>query len=141
MVVRHRKPFTIFVKWCTLSNLPFLVIGLLRLYTLGWDQVFYWILVASGLCSAYHHASPHSWTIVIDWLPISCGILLGLYEGIIWSASWVTLFKLLSAFGCLFADHFWTPIPVPWGHSMWHLLAAYGMDDLFRDHVSTFSGL
>ena len=98
-------------------------------------QLFYWLFTCAGVCSAYHHSSPHSWTIVIDWLPISISILLGLYEGIFWTVQPVTLFKVSFAFSVLLADHWWTPTPVPWGHVMWHLLAAYSFDEVYQDFI------
>ena len=49
------------------------------------------------------------------------------------TAAPATLFITAMAFLCLLADHVWTPIPVPWGHAFWHVLAAIAFDALIQD--------
>ncbi len=126
--------------WCTLSNLPFILIGGLRLWEGTEIPLFYWLFLGAGFCSSFHHAScpTWSWTIVIDWLPISVSILLGLYEGVFWTVQSVTLLKVAIAFLILLTDHWYTPVPVPWGHSFWHILAAFAFDEVYQDFEYLF---
>jgi len=120
--------------WNTLSNLPFVIIGVLRLWE-GADSLRYGLYTLAGLASAFHHASSQAWTIVVDWIPIATSLAFS------WQAFFamtpVTAFLLLLALSTLAADHIWTPTPVPWGHVMWHLLAAIAVDRLYQDYVPT----
>ena len=118
--------------WNTISNLPFIIIGLLRLYE-GTNLVtFYSLYTLAGVCSGIHHASPYHWTIIIDWMPITLSILMTLKCGIIYYLTLVDIFKLFIAFSALISDHVWTPVPVPWGHVYWHLLASFAIDDVYQ---------
>jgi len=122
--------------WNTISNLPFIVIGLLRLSQTSSNEVeiLYILYVFAGIASAIHHATPWKWTILIDWIPISLSGLLILYHYQMFSYfTSVTLFKLSLAFFVLITDHVYTKIPVPWGHVCWHLLASLAIDSAYQD--------
>lgn len=124
--------------WNTLSNLPFVVIGLCRLWAGTPIVGLYTLFTAAGLCSAYHHAHPEHWTLVIDWMPIATSGLLCLWFGVVTTITAATLFKVALAFAVLVTDNFlgW-PMPVPWGHVMWHVLAAYSIDSAYCDYAGT----
>src|SRR3972149_7490702 len=111
--------------WNTISNLPFIIIGFLRLSESNIFQVniLYFFFMMAGLCSAYHHSHPKKWTIIIDWIPISISIGLCFRYSIFQYLSWISIFKLSIAFWSLITDHIWTPVNVPWGHVFWHILA------------------
>ena len=131
----------------TLSNFPFIVIGLLRLYNYDALTEFpsepleklYWMMVAAGIGSAIHHATVPSWTIVIDWVPILASSGYCLYLGVLPFISCTTWFKIGLSFLVLFDDHIITRIPVPWGHVMWHVLAAFSVDSIYQDCVKELS--
>jgi len=123
----------------TLSNCAFSILAILRcIYPMPQHTlILYNCLFAAGLCSAFHHATPFSWkwTIVIDYLPIVIGVSYGWYTSIIAQITPATLFLIILSFACLLADHIWTPIPVPWGHSFWHILAAIAFDATIQDSL------
>ena len=87
-------------------------------------------MIFTGICSAIHHATTQKWTLVIDWIPIAGSILLnlnylsfmGLPEALI----------LLMALIWLLTDHVVTPMPPPWGHVVWHIMAAYSIDIFYQ---------
>ncbi len=123
--------------WNTLTNIPFILIGLYNLlfYTFDWNlTVAYFLLTMCGIGSSIHHASPHKWTIVIDWIPISCSILFVLWSGIIYSISMKSLIFSIISFGILLTDHICTPISVPWGHCLWHILASIAVNSIYSDY-------
>ncbi len=132
--------------WNTLSNLPFVIIGLLRLNQLDchdrdvqcqevWS--LYVLFVACGVCSAIHHASTPRWTIVIDWIPIATSIGLMLKYQVLFSVGVVSWFKVGVAFAVLVNDHVYTTVNVPWGHCFWHVLAAFSIDACYQDVLAS----
>ena len=124
--------------WNTLSNLPFVAIGLARLYAGTPLVLLYTLFTAAGVCSAFHHARPDHWTLVVDWVPIALSAVVCTWNGVVWAASSATLFKVALAFAVLVCDNtFAWPMPVPWGHVMWHVLAAYSIDSVYCDYVSS----
>lgn len=132
----HISPY-IAEFWNTLTNLPFILIGLYSLfnYNLDWNlKIAYSLLIMCGIGSGIHHASPHKWTIIIDWLPISCSILFVLWSGIIYSMSFTSLVYSMIAFSVLITDHICTPISVPWGHCLWHILASIAVNSIYSDY-------
>ena len=137
--------------WNTLSNLPFIVIGVLRLYALQEIQhtgggtalqfverreavlLLYRLYTCAGIASGFHHMCNYSWTIIVDWIPIFLSMLIFLTEGFLPLVSVVSWFKLVLAFYVLLTDHMNTIVPVPFGHVMWHLLAALAIDAAYQD--------
>lgn len=116
--------------WNTVSNLPFILLGLIRLQNETQLKLHYQLMIFTGICSAIHHATTQKWTLVIDWIPIAGSILLnlnylsfmGLPEALI----------LLMALIWLLTDHVVTPMPPPWGHVVWHIMAAYSIDIFYQ---------
>eukprot|EP01006_Ploeotia_vitrea_P002212 TRINITY_DN106766_c0_g1_i1.p2 TRINITY_DN106766_c0_g1~~TRINITY_DN106766_c0_g1_i1.p2 ORF type:complete len:191 (+),score=42.06 TRINITY_DN106766_c0_g1_i1:3-575(+) len=146
--------------WCTVSNVMFVCLGLARLREIGQlgedatvsgdnggfsaqlhavhranAVLLYRLFVLAGFCSAVHHATVPKWTIVIDWVPISISSLLSLYLGVLPCVTLATAFQLVLAFGLLFNDHVYKTVPVPWGHSFWHILAAIAVDSMYQDYI------
>ena len=121
--------------WNTLSNLPFILIGILRISTLedAPDSLLllYVLYIFCGVCSGFHHAIDKGWTLVVDWVPISLSILLNVWSGVYLCVDSVSAFKLLLSLVVLVTDHVWTPMKVPWGHVVWHLLAAFSIDSFY----------
>lgn len=125
--------------WCSISNLPFIGIGLLRLYE-GDLVVPYILYIIMGCFSFIHHATKSDRTIILDWIGIIAlqyeVFRLAFYESI----QLVTVFQTLLSFLVLLDDHFFQHvIPVPWGHTFWHILASFTIDNLLQDmkHHST----
>jgi Ceramidase len=130
--------------WNTISNAPFVLIGVTRyvetLYRspCGRSDAMptLWLLLAvSGLCSAAHHSLLRSWSLRLDQLPIALSVayvLLGHTHLLLWVSPTSYLCVAL-ALGVLVADHIWTPIPVPWGHVIWHLMAAFAFSSAYQD--------
>ena len=123
--------------WNTLTNLPFILIGLYNIlfYSLNLNlTIAYLLLIACGIGSGIHHASPHEWTLIIDWVPILSSIGFVLWSGIIYSISFISIMYTILAFSVLLTDHIFTPIPVPWGHCLWHILAAVTVNSIYSDY-------
>jgi hypothetical protein len=147
--------------WNSLSNLPFIFIGLLRVFfddfgnSSNDDQFFtlyYSIYTCIGIGSFIHHATnpQHPWilrikrrfpkihdpTLIIDYIPIVTFTIC-----VLWFESftvfsrlqWATWFKICLSLGVGINDHIVTTIPVPWGHSFWHVLAAFTVDGILQD--------
>jgi len=122
--------------WNAMSNLPLVMFGASRLASEDMPSplpTFYTLMVLAGVCSFIHHATTPKWTIVIDWLPIASSILLGLYHEIVYCVSLTTCLKCLLAFASLIVDHHFVLMGVPWGHAVWHILAAYSLDSVYQD--------
>ncbi len=129
--------------WNTVSNLPFVVIGVMRVLSLShaaegdvaFVRYLYAIFCCAGLASAFHHGVRIRWSIVVDWIPISCSIVLlcsyssGALLGLIDAVSW---FKFCLALGVLLVDHVSPRMPVPWGHAVWHVLIAFAIDSAYQ---------
>lgn len=123
--------------WNTVSNAPLSVIGLLRLIeNRGGDpdiQVAYFLMILMGICSAIHHATTPRWTIVIDWIPIASMMI---WSVITWNLALISpavIAEIVLALAVLYSDHLLKIIPVPWGHVMWHLLAALSVDAFIQN--------
>lgn len=125
--------------WNTVSNLPFILIGIIRLETQSKDpkwfnscplQLQYQLMIFTGICSAIHHATTQKWTIIVDWIPIAFSILLNL--NYLSYAELPEILILLVALIWLLIDHVVTPMPVPWGHVVWHIMAAYSVDAFYQ---------
>lgn len=118
--------------WNTISNLPFIIIGLLRLYEGTILTDFYWMMVITGIASSIHHATTPKWTIVIDWIPIVLSIIMLYFQGVIIFISLTAWFELFLSMVLLYADHIHHLMPVPWGHVCWHLLASLAIDSAYQ---------
>jgi hypothetical protein len=149
--------------WNTLSNLPFIVIGSLRLGQLAaifviylisrtdpliipqnqkqLEQIFnlYFLYMCAGICSAFHHAHHKRWTIVIDWIPIASSLILliGFWPALLSYITVTSWCKLVFAMCILINDHIITTIPVPFGHVMWHIVASFAIDSAYQDMYLT----
>lgn len=119
--------------WNTVSNIPFILIGIARLYEGTSQKLLYSLYILAGVCSGFHHATPWRETIVIDWIPIALSIVLGLYWQILYTVSVATFIKLVITFGVLVNDHVWTTVPAPYGHVFWHILAAFTIDEIYTN--------
>lgn len=128
----HRSPNSLFHEhWCTLSSMIFIVIGLLRCVQFdGMDsaQDLYLCYALLGLGSAIHHAFSFRGSLVVDWIPIISFTTLCVYYEMFEFISLATYFHILFALGTLVVDHVCTLLPVPWGHVLWHILAANALD-------------
>ncbi len=118
--------------WNTISNIPFVIIGLLRLIEGTSLQKEYQLIVLAGIASAIHHATTPKWTIIIDWIPITWSGWHIWQEGYITYISQTALFEIFLAIFILATDHIYTYIPVPWGHVFWHVLAAFAIDCAYQ---------
>ena len=136
---RKLEPFHTHTQWIaefwnTMSNLPFILIGIVRLETqlVNFRPLYlqYQFMIFAGICSAIHHATTQKWTIIIDWIPIVSSILLNL--NYLSYAELPEILILLMAFFWLLTDHVVTPMPVPWGHVVWHIMAAYSIDTFYQ---------
>jgi dihydroceramidase len=119
--------------WNTVSNLPFILIGLYRLKNGTSLGLLYVLYALAGVCSGIHHATTPKWTIIIDWIPIASTIVIVLHYGMWRFLSMNSVGKLSIALTALVLDHVWTPLPVPWGHVLWHLLAAWSIDAAYQE--------
>jgi hypothetical protein len=141
---RHREPFytrSMFVAEYlnTWSNAFFILLAIARLKEELIQQSpllvqLHYMMIAIGIGSAIHHGLPYRWTLIFDYVPIGYA----LYQ-VFWChslylyfsyASWL---KALLSVGVLVDDHIYRRIPNPWGHVMWHVLAAFTMDSAFQD--------
>ena len=136
---RDLEPFYQVVPWIaefwnTMSNLGLILIAIYRLNTLELSppdlQNSYWLVMAMGIGSAIHHAFPFYGSIVIDWIPILLFIIHSWIINLHHAVEKKNLFWLILASGWFFTDHLLRPCPTPWGHSIWHLLAAVAIDQL-----------
>ena len=134
---RKLEPFFTVTPWIaeffnTISNLPFILIGLFRLYEgVEFTWFLYAFMILIGICSGVHHATTPKWTIVIDWVPIVISMGTFCYFDMWPLVSYTSLLQWNIALLLLFVDHFWTIMPVPWGHVCWHLVAALAMDSIY----------
>lgn len=119
--------------WNTVSNIPFIMIGLLRLYEGAVLTEFYYCMVLVGIASGIHHATTPKWTIVIDWIPILLSVGMVYSYGMISMISATIWFELFLAGLILYADHIHQLMPVPWGHVCWHLLASLAIDSAYQN--------
>lgn len=135
---RLEQPYShvnyIFEYYNTISNLPFILIGLSRLYTGVNDKVWYlyMYLTFCGICSGIHHAVKFPGSIILDYIPITASVWY-LYSNDLFSEIGVVSKGLAGlALFVLYVDHVWQLMPVPWGHVMWHICAAYAADSCYQ---------
>jgi len=125
----------------TISNLFFIVIGIIRLCD---QQIYdnphmfnlYVLYTMAGFCSGFHHMKNYRLTIVIDWIPIGCSILYLTNNLFLLShISLVSYIKLFTALFVLATDHIFHRINTPWGHVFWHILASFSIDSAYMDII------
>ena len=135
--------------WNTTSNIIFFVLGMARYYDSRQTNMkrranpqkpnpmpTLWLLMAAaGVCSAFHHSQTMRWTIVVDWIPIGGNILYVLvyHRYLLNYVSVAAWCGFAFAMSMLVVDHVATLLPVPWGHVMWHVAAAYSITSAFQD--------
>jgi hypothetical protein len=126
--------------WNTISNLVFIIIGIIRLQDedlqLYYPElvILYSLFTMAGFCSGLHHMLNFKYTIFIDWLPIASSIVYLIYHSYLLEyftlVSWL---KIIFAFVVLVSDHAYTIINVPWGHVFWHILIGFAIDGAYQD--------
>jgi len=121
--------------WNTISNAPFIIFGGMRLWEGTSMSGFYVLMILCGICSGIHHARDFRYSILLDWTPITISILGILRYKIYEYITLTTWTKLTMATSFLIMDHVWTPIPIPFGHVLWHISAAFAVDSMFQDVV------
>lgn len=124
--------------WNTISNIPFIMIGLLRLYEGTVLPEFYITMVFIGIGSGIHHATTPKWTVIIDWIPILISLCMIYYYNMIYIISFAVWFEIILAGLILYADHIHHLMPVPWGHVCWHLLASFAIDSAYQSVENHF---
>lgn len=107
----------------------------------------YLFYMGMGLASGIHHAVRFHGSLVVDWIPILCTfvcLLLHfhlLHDYLLAKVSMAVVFQLVLAVGVLVMDHVCPLVPVPWGHVVWHLLAALSIDSLYQSFQMELSHL
>ncbi len=123
--------------WCTVSNAPFIIIGLARLaYTQSeWETKLCVWFILLGVGSAIHHGIRWRYSIVLDWIPIIANIciVLSWWRWLWWAVAIATWAKLYMSLLVLANDHIFRVVPGPWGHACWHIMAAFAIDSLYQD--------
>ena len=118
--------------WNTISNSPFIIIGILRLIEGTYFDYEYKLMICAGICSGFHHATTYKYTIIVDWIPILFSIVNMYQESLYLYISYATYFQMCLALFVLITDHVYTYIPVPWGHVFWHVLASFAVDSAYQ---------
>ena len=121
--------------WNTISNIPFILIALARLYEGTYLVNLYILMAVAGAARGIHHAAApmyKKYTIILDWIPIAISIVVFLTNHCLCEVSLTALLELALALVVLVVDHVCTIMPVPWGHVMWHLLAAFSIDAIYQ---------
>ena len=124
-------------SYCFWSNAPFLLISTTRIID-GYSIQLSAYMLCIGICSAWHHAHGARWSVYVDWLPI-VALLWQVWRHQWWMFwSFTTWLKVVLTLGVGFNDHVFTTAPVPWGHVLWHVMAAFTMDAAFSEIESYF---
>lgn len=116
----------------TISNLGFIILGMIRIYEYGWSAE-YALFTLAGICSGIHHATTQRWTIILDWIPIMWSLMIIINNHYLWLISLGTWFQILCALFILIDDHIMQTMHVPWGHVMWHVLASFAIDSMYQE--------
>lgn len=132
--------------WKTVSNLPFVILGLYHLILCSLDtnlKIVYSLLILAGLSSAFHHATNYkctmcsremTWTLIIDWIPILASGIYIIITKMINSFSidsWIFIGISLS---WLIIDNTFAPFK-HWGHCIWHILIAFAISHAYEDYM------
>ena len=120
--------------YCTISNFPFILLGLSKLYEDTCIPIFYYIYILIGICSSIHHAIIFKYSIIVDYIPISILFSMFFYHDVFSTLVFSTWIKIFLSILILLNDHFYKTISVPWGHVMWHLLASFSVDSALQDY-------
>lgn len=115
----------------TISNLPFILIAFCRIYEGTPLLDLYTLLIIIGVCSAIHHATTSKYTIIVDYAPIILSIYYFHSHNYYFCLTPTNYFEITLALFFLITDHVYTIIPVPWGHVLWHVVAAYTIDTVY----------
>jgi len=95
--------------WNTISNLVFVVIGIIRLSSLENNSdlvVLYSLFIGAGIGSGIHHACEYQYSIVIDLIPILVSIIYVLIHNYVLEfITFVSWLKFIIAISVLIADH------------------------------------
>ena len=146
MVTRHPEAAFTHSRWihewfCTWSNVWFVVLGAFRLADTQADEreliVLYALLVLAGVCSAVHHATVTPLTLILDWIPIASSVVLCLWWGVYLHARASTVAACSATLLWVVVDHVHPVMPIPWGHVIWHMSAAWAADALYSDFASS----
>lgn len=107
----------------------------------------YTFMIGCGICSGFHHAMSKSiqrYSILIDWFPITLSLLVlfcpspasmwsfGIFD-VFTHMQWTTFFKVVCSLFVMTTDYLCPILPQGWGHSIWHVLAAFSLDSLYKD--------
>lgn len=112
--------------WNTMSNVFFVYLGLLGLVDAHTEEgrILYGFMMLCGCCSALHHAISWKYSIAIDYAPIIGSVVyfstLDKWHDIS-VGSWIALATGALTLGW---DHHKQPRTDPFGHSLWHIMAA-----------------
>lgn len=118
----------------SLSNLPFIFIGLARLY-FGVNDLttqLYKYMILCGICSGIHHMFHFRGSLILDYVPIVLSLRYLYIHNLFTQIHPVSMGLAALALFILFLDHIIQLMPVPWGHVMWHVCAAYAMDSCYH---------
>jgi hypothetical protein len=119
--------------WNTISNLPFILIGSVRLCEKTELVNLYWLMIGAGIASGIHHMMVQKWTIILDWIPMVLSVCVLFKMGVFHLISYGSWMQVIIALLVLYMDHIHQLMPVPWGHVCWHLLAAFATDNVYQD--------
>lgn len=134
---RVERPYTVLPYiaefWNTISNLPFIFIGVYRIFE-GCEDLaeLYLLMVLAGVASGFHHATTIKWSIFIDWTPILMTIIYLINTRMIGKVSLTGILLVSMAFIILLLDHVNRLLPVPYGHVLWHVTAAFAIDYAYQ---------
>lgn len=124
--------------WSTISNLPFVVIGMFRLWSYQ-DQedlmLLYFFYIAVGICGGIHHAVRVRGSIILNWIPILISLGLCSYYKVWKTVTMGTWAQVGFSVVIFQADNFFQVVPVPWGCVMWHIASALSIDSAYMDFV------
>lgn len=131
--------------WKTISNLPFVILGLyhLILYSLNVNlKVVYSLLIIAGFSSAFHHATNYkcalcskeiTWTLIIDWIPILTSVIYIVITKMFNSFTTSSWIFIAVSILWLFIDNIFAPFK-HWGHCVWHILIAFAISNAYEDY-------
>jgi hypothetical protein len=126
--------------WNTISSLPFIIIGILRLIDenlyLYSDElvILYLFFVFAGIFGFIHHMSNFKYTILLDSIPLISSFIYIFYNDYLFNyITLITWFKIFLAFCVFITDHLCSCINTPWGHVFWHLLITFALDSAYQD--------